>query len=80
MYRASRAIPYVLFAASAARKRPIIGVQPLVESQMNVLSEFGLADFAVIGFGSVVQTQVGLQVRGRGESLVADLAPMGTLP
>lgn len=53
-------------------------VQPVVQLQLNVLGEATWADTALEGPGSRVQAQVGLEVAGAAEALVAHLAGMGT--
>lgn len=54
------------------------GVQPMVQLQVNVLREATWADIALEGPGPGVQAQVGLEVAGAAEALVAHLMGMST--
>lgn len=52
------------------------GVEALVEFQVHKLGELGRAHLALVRFLSRVKPQVGLEIAGAAESLVANLALM----
>jgi hypothetical protein len=64
----------VLLITALANVRPVVGVQSLVQLQMDKLSELLRAQVTLVGFLSAVESQVSLQVRCRRESLLADVA------
>lgn len=64
----------VLLVAYLTGIRSLVRVQPLVQLQVDELSELGGAEVAGVGFLARVQAQMSLQVRGRAEPLLADVA------
>ena len=63
----------VLLVALRAFERPLVGVETLVQLQVDELREFGRTELASEGFLPRVKPRVGFQVRSRGESLQANL-------
>lgn len=70
----------VCAAALRARERPLIGVEPLVQFQVDELRERQIAQVARVGPLSVVQPKMSLQVAGGAEPFLADVALVRTLP
>lgn len=64
----------VLLLAAAARVRPLVGVQPLVQLQVDELREFGRAQVARVRLLARVQAQVRLQIGRAAEALLANVA------
>lgn len=64
----------VLLVAALAGVRPFVGVQPLVQLEVNELGEFRGAQVAGVGLLAGMQSQMSLEVGGRAEPLLADLA------
>lgn len=64
----------VLLVAALAGIRPFVGVQPLVQLEVNELGEFRGAQVAGVGLLAGMQSQMSLEVGGRAEPLLADLA------
>lgn len=60
-------------ALEAALQAPLALVQALVQLEVDVLGEAAAAQAAGVGLDPRVQAQVGLQVAGAAEALVADL-------
>ena len=73
---------HIRTAAGGAGVRTVIGVDPLVESEVNILSETLEAELAHERLLALVEADVGFKVRGRGEALAAALegAQVGLLP
>ena len=59
------------FGTGAARERPLVGVQPLVQFKMHVLSESVVALVATVRLLAGMQPHVGLQVGSGAESFAA---------
>lgn len=66
----------VLLVTALANVRPIVGVQPLVQLQMNELREFLRTQIACVRLLAAVQSQMRLQIAGAREALLTDFALM----
>ena len=64
----------VLLLAAAARVGPLVGVQPLVQLEVDELGELGRAEIASVGLLSRVQSQMRLEVGRAAEPLLANVA------